>query len=930
MNSTAIDKGKKQARYGVIAVLFLFVAAFIFGAISLSMQTGQLTERRIHTDFAGDASAMAFASKSAQGLNFIAANNLAIAATSHMVGVLHVAADWTAMILTIIKAKSLIRGGATKLTKDQMADEVKTPYDILAPISKMYFRAAIGMTTLSKTIRSYYPYLGMIDAVSVGGANIPSAIVIPFRVPTSSGSSSSGASNSFMDKVKGAVKGAVASALSTVNLSYDGLARLNSDETFCLAYRAAEKANGADERHSLDQWITSSTFGITIAGVDLSPLGTVFELAGKVAGGLDVIGNFISIQIGFSGCGFGEEGPLAGGKSDRDQSMVARILSTLLQGPLSGRDFEMDTGLQKITLRPPHGEDRTFLENELNAAFRADCGNGAVQWATVPNVGGFKTNLDPRTGICVYEDVSNIRKKYRKNDQALSAGTNVSSGENVDFDRWNLLSDYKVACFGTILFSWDTFSGPVLHPRPDDPENNNPIRDPAFDSHPKVSKTDFESDVCPPFVANDTRGGPEYKYPSIPGSAPSYVNLSRKNVFVQPILKRLSDEDNGKLKDWRGNDLRARAFEKMNKALSCAAHFEEACTNNNEYYLASTDDPEGKGTPHKFYPTLESYNWLCPLAEEGKGTLSAVYGNLSFKHIADSRWLHSAETTLLGGRDVTTMHTRYLDIMRRHNERMKRFTDRIDCSAYEIYAKGFPVKPHKEKVASTSESHSFCADDAHMCWQTGMQKVIGDDLKNGELSFIVPKQTTPTGGGETDLEKSLHYAVFVANPIRTDDPTRFKGRNDGSDMAHCPDKLDVDVVLENNATVKVCDVQPVISMVSGMFKDQSGQQQKLEGDTSFGAGNANLASGGGINGIGDLTTLGFMAVSQASARYEANSVGEPARPTAAGHTNLTGVAAESLEGKSYQMFWPSWKPTLEPSRVFSKLLGSTLSSIVED
>ncbi len=133
--------------------------------------------------------------------------------------------------------------------------------------------------------------------------------------------------------------------------------------------------------------------------------------------------------------------------------------------------------------------------------------------------------------------------------------------------------------------------------------------------------------------------------------------------------------------------------------------------------------------------------------------------------------------------------------------------------------------------------------------------------------------------------------------------------------------MDVKVQLENGGEVQVCDVQPVIGMISNMIKDDQGHDQALDANESLGFGNANLASGGGIEvgNSGAVGLSGFMAISQAGVSF----VKAPDDPT------LFDPASPSL-AKTYQLFWPSWRPKVLPSRIMSRMLPSAVAPLVED
>jgi hypothetical protein len=926
---------KLEQKSGVIAVLFLFIVAFVFAAISMSMQTGQIVERRIQTDFATDSAAMAVASKSAQGLNFMAANNLATAAASHMVGAIHLAADWTAMLLTIIKAESLIRGGIRDMTPNKMVDLVDTPYKILAPVTKLYFRSATGMTRLSLAIKTVYPYLGMVDAIAVGGANVPSSVVIPFKAPRDNTTNQSGQSGPFIEQIKTSLT----SLFGMLNMNYQGLRRINSDEAFCLAYKAGELAITDNKRHEIAEWISGSAFDLKIAGIDLKAMGDVFSGASKFLDALGVIANLISLRVGFSGCGFGEAGDPHGGEDNSfDKALIAKLFISILQGPLSGRPAEIKLGENSVNLPIIHGEDYVALANKLDTLYHDECTHSkAGKWSAGESERTFHTPFESKIGFCVHEKQPTQLKRYFRDTTSYQAGRSTSGpiGENEED-----LVDYDVACFGTILFKWSGYSGLIGKPKPGNragtaPDGNDNDIDfvPSPETHPKVDKLDREKNLCPPMVAN-----PEPKNMSkllIPRNVPggdNYVNLSRSAPLLQPILLDLSTDDAGKIKNWRGKEPAARTFQKISDAIGCASGNHTLCTGveNGKGYMSSTENEDGTGDEHKFFPNLNSYNWLCPLSKKASNAKNMIAANLKFSNYSPLRWRSTKIDFPRPEKEEDTRYeSRYPSIMAWHDQRVQEFVDGIDCSSYAKYAKGTPKGPQKTYESEATESHDFCSKNGHMCWQHGMQKMLKEKLKDGELSFVLPDASTNNNASESPLEQSLHYGVFMMNPMRIDDGHTFVGRNDGSNLAHCPAKMDVEVELEDHSKVNICDVQPIVGFVARQFKDAQGNAGTADTKIVLDA-DANLASGGGMTAFTEVKSTGFLAIAQASASYEQELVGDPYRANEQTLRANRNFNTKSLNGKVHQLFWPSWKPNLEPSRVFSHLVGEPISNIVED
>lgn len=914
-------------KQGVIAVLFLFVVGFIFAAISLSMQTGQIVERRILTDQAADSASYAFASKSAQGLNFISANNLAIAGVSHMAGVMHLAADWGILIKALFRAKSVFSKGSPKMTKAD-EDSYQQVYNIVAPIVRLYFRAGTGLTRMNKVIRTSFPYLGLVDAIGTGAANAPSAVIIPFGAPTSQDIQPAG--KSFMQRAKNALKKVITSTLP----NYRGLNLINSDEAFCLAYYTAEKALGGDH-NEIDNWLTGAAFG------PFEAIGKVISLVIDMFGKIGIIGNFVGLKVGFSGCGFGETGKGISTQGSVDKALISNLILAILTGPMSGRPYKFPLEGGEAIVHPKKNADE--LAKELNDEYNTDCkavSKGVVgQWrynSVSAKPWFIETPVNPMQGMCVYpksSDPKKTQKKYVRFDKNFSSGTAISPGENPS-DNFDFLADYEVACYGTILFKWEVYSGPKGDTLPTIPydENNPPPPVPAPESNTRVPKDDHKSDICPRFNAADSRLL-DYPQPAeVPFGAPivfnpasfkSFVNMSRSKPFLEPVINGLTVTDITKSPArWRGDDPRPGAFAEISEYLSCATGGH-----------CPFDDNDGQGGYFKnvkgvkFYPKLDKMNWMCPISKKGDGSADNLRRIMKFDDPHDhSRWIHTVVYSESGGSNPTTIPSyvsRYIKIQEWHNKRVDELVNSMDCPNYELFASEDRANPSASNVKSESNSNDYCNANSHMCWQVAMQKVMGAALKKGQLSFMIPGPTTGVVK-ETPLEQSLHYAVVVINPLRVDNKTDIIGRNDGTALAHCPPNMQVEAKLEDNTTVEVCDIQPVVGYISRVISNNN-TQQSLKSGENFGGGDVNLASGGAIKvaETDTFATNGFMAISQSSVRYEDTAGASPYTPAPDKHL------PPSME-KTYQMFWPSWKPVIEPSRVMTKLLPDSIAPLLED
>lgn len=883
-------------RAGVIAVLFLFVVAFVFGAISLSMQTGQVVERRIKTDQAADSAVFALASKSAQGLNFIAANNLAIAGASHMAGVLHIVADWIILIKLLYTADCYQQGQFNGTEYDSI-------YNWFRPVAKIYFRSATGLTSLNSFIATTFPIVGLVDAVSVGSANLPGSIIVPFGAKVAGMASlPSTASANFMERLKTAVKDAV----KNISPTYDGLKRINSDETFCLAYKAGNL--GVKDWEELSDWFTGDMApNTTVPPGARTALRALLGLVNVAAGLIDkigILGKLVRFRVGFSACGFGDTGKFSGG-GPKDSRMIADFLKLVLTGPMSGRVGEIANAAfcpagQKCAIHP--ARDVHSLASEVNGKTgnRCESAQNKGQWASyIVPLEGVKLRTSPEPGdlTCVYKKNPPVAKKYPRNDNHFHPGQKITTDGPADVNSI-FLWDYDSACAGTILFEWAAYSGLQFDVARDskgiplDPAT--PSAKPA-PSSPTISATDSTSNLCPNFVANDARG-------QVPLEFDTKLSLTREKPFVEEILNRLKydeanpDSDAPLLPNVPAPGISDEIVEYFN----CAQNVPNACPFGQQSGRGYFEDKKG----NKFYPDMDQLNWLCPLDNEDP-TKSIIRQTLSFQ--------------------PTLFASRFHQLEQWHNDRVNDYIKSMKCDEYRKfnYKNQKPRDPTPPQALDTGPhaSNNYCGDNQHMCWQRNMQKQVGKKLKEGNLSFTVPAAPI-SSGTMTPLEASLQYGVVTISPLRIDNSKDITPRNDGSVLSHCPPHMDVTVQLQSGGQISVCDIQPVIGFIARMVKDDNGQESALAANTDFGLGNANLASGGGIEvgSSGAIGTSGFMAISQAGVSFVADPTsGDPPL-----HDN------DVSKAKTYQLFWPSWRPRVLPARIMSRLLPSAISPLVED
>jgi hypothetical protein len=909
MNSQENNQKHKSTKQGVIAVLFLFVVAFVIGAISLSMQTGQVIERRVLADQAADSGVYAFAAKSAQGLNFIAANNLAIAGSSHMIGVLHIASDWAIVLTALFKSKSAVTDPDLVFNKD----DYQKYYNIMQPIAKMYLRSGVGLTRTNSAIKKIFPYLGLVDAITTAGANSPSSLVIPFRTPPGQQNAGQSGGGNALKEIGKKITTNIRGLLPT----YEGLTAIHSDETFCLAYRAGEQALGSDW-HKVGGWFNSSTFPGALA--------PIVEVIDVVLGAVNVVGalaNFVTIKVGFQGCGFGATGePVTGGTS-YDYGLIAALFQQILTGPLSGRPatFSFGTTVPPAVVHPTLG-DFNALANELDTRYQSYCSQVASigQWNTAKTT----TAFNPKTGVCVYRKHTNSNPRSLPFTPSINALQGpFSQSPSPVMPGYLYMYEYDYACHGTVLFKWNGFAGSTGKIDNANPPNFFP--DPSPDTHPEVDTKEQKASLCPSFEANQSKSGERVvHYPRPPNDSNNpydYAHLSREKSFLVEIIKGLAVTSLDQAPSgWRGDPPRTGAMQEINEYLACAAGLPNSCPfkdTKGGYF-------ENAGS-QRFYPELSKLNWMCPTAKAGDPSVGNMRATLKFANPKDpGRWADTIKPQPI--LSTPEYESKYIEIKEWHNARVNKLVDNMKCDEYERFISK-PRKPPSQPTSSppgADQSNDYCKPGAHICWQKTLQKKLGRALEKGSLSFTVSKKPAPNA--KPELDESLHYAILTLTSLRTDNGTDIVGRNDGSDLSHCPQGLDATATLEDGTPVQVCDIQPVVGFISRMLQGQNGAQSARSGTESFGAGDTNLASGGSINTLGSsLGTSDFIAVAQAGVVYEKEIAGDPQRPT----PNPSSPTPPST-ALNYRLFWPSWKPVVEPSRVFGKMLPPLVTPLVED
>jgi hypothetical protein len=883
---------RRSPKDGVIAALFLAVVAFIFGAISFSMQTGQIIERRIKTDFAAEASVFAMASHNSQGLNYIASNNLAIAGAVHMSGSVHIAADIMAIIWTIptsdkmdvFKQSNISMGtGSGSTHDDEMTEKYhKICYSYLMYAAKIFTNSAVGMTKLNTFLSNGYAVLGVPRAIEVGGANAPGAFVIPVN---SSGLVRSTSNTSLKD-----VGTKLLTFLSTAitSIKYP-LVRLRADESFCLPFEASAKTGDSD-RHNPAKWLASMT---TSAPQIVQDAATATI---AITNAVTTLGSWIGFNIGFAGCGFGAPTDGFGVQLDtsKDGSRVAPLLALALRGPLSGRESAYpgcvatpaEPATPAVTCPPPApeqiwprfmGQDQSTLAvSPNNTAPSPSWTAGDEQVVTIGNPSPhlmFKIQDHlGQAGACVW-------MKSDTSGYATDELPKVSDGHGHQVKGKVQLNNLNFANIDEVLFKWGGFGGR-------ESSTNSATGNVLTSSPPPFGgrTPTMTEDLCPPFPTRvgEVQGRDLIWDPKI--------KITLQDPVLAPILGRLTFTTPAEpLLD---PPLNGRAvYETVITIMDCARINKRVQSKNPDNSL------------NYFTPNMDHLDFLCPVQE-----------NLKF--LATDPLPHGYE----GVRD---WHNNRVDQMNCGPDYQKLMTGKdLKCETP-------PPQTQAQSTRASDESFDFCEPGAHMCWQKGLQKQYTDYKtvdKTSPLAFLVPKLTESSYSAQlSPLETYLRYAVFLQNPIYTDAVGQINGRRDGSALSHCPPYMDAQAKVGTN-TVDVCDVTPMVGLLNRAIASGSDINAKESfgagSDSSTGVGGTNLASGGSLafEQSGGLPHM--YAIAEARVVYDPATT-DPQKPTAA-----AGVA--DSKSKAYQMFWPAWKARIVPSRVISKMMPAAISPLMED
>ncbi len=149
---------------GSITILFCIFATVLLAALSLSLYIGQEVRQKIQLQNASDNAALAMASHQAQGLNMVAANNLAIAASLHIAGSFTMLSSYLsfAYIFTADGAKAgrelltlFLSGLGASVNRQMDLSDVfqKDVWNALSLLPATFLQSATGMTSLNTFLK---------------------------------------------------------------------------------------------------------------------------------------------------------------------------------------------------------------------------------------------------------------------------------------------------------------------------------------------------------------------------------------------------------------------------------------------------------------------------------------------------------------------------------------------------------------------------------------------------------------------------------------------------------------------------------------------------------------------------------------------------------------------------------------------------------
>ena len=253
---------------GSVFIIFCLFLVFLVGAISFSFYTGQVIKKKIKLQVATDIAATSMATHTSQGLNMIAANNIAIGASLH---VAH-AAPLLASHASLFYVAAGTISGSIQEAGSYLSDNVKSNFQqaIWDPLKVYYgafIRTAGGLTSYNSYLKDYWMYASPFYGMEAARENLPGSSVVSWQK---------------------------SSAIPLVH-KFDGLSQTSPKETLC---QTIDASNGIASRHASTNWL----LGPFVSAGSATP-----PIARKLNGLINSIDKYLSIvnPIGFTECGVG-------------------------------------------------------------------------------------------------------------------------------------------------------------------------------------------------------------------------------------------------------------------------------------------------------------------------------------------------------------------------------------------------------------------------------------------------------------------------------------------------------------------------------------------------------------------------------------------------------------------------------------------------
>jgi hypothetical protein len=279
-----LAQGSRANERGSVTVIFAMFALVLVGAVSWSLYVGQQVNQRIQLQNATDAGALATANHSAQGLNMIAANNLAIGASIHVAGAMPILASYGSILklldANVLDGLKIVGGSIVEVaTGKKVSDVFQTDvWDKLKVVPALYMQTAAGTTRFNRFLADWWMIPAPVRTLEMTRANAPGAVVLPLQVGRFS--------------TPGVMR-------------WEGLSETSPKATVCHSIRASRHVGDPKARDNFLVWVSGPLHTINAGGAALS------SLSSALAQGLEKLNDVLPIRFGFTKCGYGLKVPLA-------------------------------------------------------------------------------------------------------------------------------------------------------------------------------------------------------------------------------------------------------------------------------------------------------------------------------------------------------------------------------------------------------------------------------------------------------------------------------------------------------------------------------------------------------------------------------------------------------------------------------------------